>query len=143
MRNDSKIGGILSIVSGAFGVLSLFMFVLIIVMVIYALRTDSYSNLPYTSETLFIVYIIYGGMGLVMVLLGVLAIIGGVFALKRIHWGWALAGAVAATITFFPCGIASIIFIAKSQTEFKPSTPAYLNTAGVSDSKSTATPPLP
>jgi hypothetical protein len=142
MRNDSKIGGILSIISGAFGVLSILMYILIIIMVVYASRTGSYSHFPYTSETLFIVYIVYGIMGLVTSLLGILAIIGGVFALKGKYWGWSLAGAIAATITFFPCGIASIIFIAKSQAEFKPSMPIYANNTRVSDLKPTNTPPL-
>jgi hypothetical protein len=142
MRNDSKIGGVLSIISGAFGVLSLIMIVLIIIMVIYVSRTGGFSDIPYTSETLYIVYIIYGVMGLGMLLLGVLAIIGGVFALKKMHWGWALAGSIAATITFFPCGIASIIFIAKAQAEFKPSITVYLNNTGTSDSKPINTSPL-
>jgi hypothetical protein len=129
MHNDLKIGGILSIISGAFGILGILMYILIIIMVVYASRTGSYSHFPYTSETLFMVYIVYGIMGLAMLLLGILAILGGVFALKGKHWGWSLAGAIAATITFFPCGIVSIIFIAKSQAEFKPSMPVSANDA--------------
>lgn len=58
-------------------------------------------------------------MGVGMALIGVLAIVGGVFALKVKHWGWALAGAIAATIVFFPCGIAAVILVTKAHPDFQ------------------------
>jgi hypothetical protein len=48
----------------------------------------------------------------------VLAIVGGAFALKKRHWPLALAGAIAGTITFFPCGIPAIIFVSLGKEEF-------------------------
>jgi hypothetical protein len=80
-------------------------------------------DLPYSPDIMNVMYIIYGVMGIGLALLGVLAIIGGVFALKRKHWGWALAGAIASTITFFPCGIAAIIFVTKGHLDFQPVVP--------------------
>jgi hypothetical protein len=105
MHNDSKVAGILSIISGVFGILSMFGIVLFMVMFYYMSRDSRfYYDFPYPSDMMNIVYIMYGVMGIGMALLGVLAIIGGVFALKRKYWGWALAGTIASTITFFPCG---------------------------------------
>jgi hypothetical protein len=49
---------------------------------------------------------------------GLLAIIGGVFALQRKIWGLALAGSIAATLAGGVLGIASIVFLAISKDEF-------------------------
>jgi len=47
-----------------------------------------------------------------------LAVIGGVFALKRTRWGWALAGAICSLL--FPVfGIPAIILLVKSKGEFE------------------------
>ena len=59
-----------------------------------------------------------------LAIIGILAIVGGIFALKRKHWGLALAGAIGGTFTFFPCGIPAIIFISMSQQEFSAPEPA-------------------
>ncbi len=52
---------------------------------------------------------------------GVVAIVGGVFALKRRYWGWSLAGAICATLTpmSFILGVPAIVFIALSRDEFQ------------------------
>ncbi len=64
------------------------------------------------------------------IILGTVAIIGGIFALRRENWGLCLAGAICAV--FVPLagllGILSIIFIALSKSEFrKPSARQSLN----------------
>ena len=48
-----------------------------------------------------------------------LAIVGGIFAIQRRKWRWALAGSIAATIMPTPLGIAAIIFTVLSKKEFK------------------------
>jgi len=68
---------------------------------------------PATPEEVFtILAVFYSVIGIVLALLG---IIGGAFALKKKHWGVALAGAIAGVITFFPCGIAAVIMISMAQ----------------------------
>ena len=128
MGNNGKVGGILSIVSGAFGILGLGWMVLWIYMFNFMLTMPQEPMAPEFPHQFFrFMAIIYGSMGLILALLGVLAIVGGVFALKKKYWGVALAGAIASIITFFPCGIAAIIFISLSRQEFlppEPSTPA-------------------
>ena len=54
-------------------------------------------------------------------ILGVVAIVGGVLALKRRHWGWSLTGAICATLTpmSFVLGVLAIVFIAISRDEFQ------------------------
>ena len=61
-------------------------------------------------------------LGLLITLIGLLplglATIGGVFALKRIHWRWALAGAICSLL--FPLfGIPAVILLIKTKGEFE------------------------
>ena len=53
------------------------------------------------------------------IIIASLAIIGGIFAVQRKKWGWALAGSIAAAISPIPLGIAAIILLAVSKNEFK------------------------
>jgi|ETNmetMinimDraft_20_1059909.scaffolds.fasta_scaffold198232_1 hypothetical protein len=55
---------------------------------------------------------ILGVVGVVFINLGVISILGGIFALKRRLWGLALAGAICAL------GILSSIFVAMGKGEF-------------------------
>jgi len=59
-------------------------------------------------------------LGLRIALLSVpaiISIIGGTFALKRKHWGWALVGSICAIP--FVLGLASTILAATSKEQFK------------------------
>ena len=50
---------------------------------------------------------------------GILAIVGGTYALRRKKWGVALAGSIAAFFGQSPLGVAAIIFTALSKNEFE------------------------
>jgi hypothetical protein len=128
MTNNAKIGGILTIICGAFGVLGLFAFIFSIIFMrwIFTNTPDLYGSTMSLEELDYFITIIYGAMGVGYALLGVLAIVGGVYALKRRHWGLALAGAIAGVIVFFPCGIPAIIFTTIARPEF-----AAAGTSGV------------
>ena len=130
MQNNARVGGILSIVAGAFGVLWVLgvIFIIIISLVVFS-DPNYYDTAPSTDFYLFIV-LFYGCIGIFFFILGVLAIVGGVFALRKKVWGLALTGAIAGTITFFPCGIAAIIFTSLGRKEFshkEPPAPTAVN----------------
>jgi hypothetical protein len=119
-HGKAMIAGILSIVSGVIGILY---GVFILAFWIFFLRIMSSESLiqgaqPVPDDIFTLMLILYSVISAVIIILGVLGIIGGVFALKRKYWGWALAGAIASTITFFPCGIAAIIMVSLGQSEF-------------------------
>jgi len=119
MGNNAKVGGILSIVSGAFRVLGLGWAVLWIYISTLMFDLPQEPMAPEFPQEFFqIMAIIYGAIGLILALIGVLAIVGGVYALKRKHWGLALAGAIAGNVVFFPCGIPAIIFVSLGKEEF-------------------------
>jgi len=56
----------------------------------------------------------------VAVILAILAIVGGVYALRRRGWGWALAGSICVLISpFFALGIICIILVVQAKSEFR------------------------
>ena len=69
-------------------------------------------------------WIFYSALSVYYIALGALAIVGGTFAIKKIRWGWALAGAIAASMSFFYLGIASVIMVPMSQAEFGKAIPS-------------------
>lgn len=58
------------------------------------------------------------GIGGGMIATGVIALIGGIFALRRKAWGFALAGAILALFPIIPLGVLSIIFVSMAKKEF-------------------------
>jgi hypothetical protein len=135
MGNHSKVGGILSIVAGGIGIFwSLFLVIIALVFLVAGVDSNSnyygYNNNvdPAFYTFIFIIYLVWG---IVTALLSILAIVGGIFALKKKIWGLALAGSIAAFFTFFLCGIPAIIFTAIGKKEFSnkvQQTPIMVNT---------------
>lgn len=59
-------------------------------------------------------------IGAPLIVIGIVAIIGGIYALRRKVWGLALAGSICALIgPWFILGILAIIFVALGKGEFK------------------------
>lgn len=55
-----------------------------------------------------------------LIVIGIVAIIGGIYALQRKVWGLALAGSICALIgPWFILGVLAIIFVALGKGEFK------------------------
>jgi hypothetical protein len=94
-------GGALSIVSGAVEILG-----------------------GITAGTILTTLVAMPGIGAIagfpLVILGIVAIVGGVFSIRRRIWGLALAGAICSLLlpTITILGILAIIFIAMSKKEF-------------------------
>jgi len=57
-------------------------------------------------------------IGAPLVILGIIAIVGGIYALKRKIWGLALAGSICALFGFTILGILAIIFVIMGKGEF-------------------------
>ena len=88
MENRSQVAGILSIISGALGVLGMAWMLLAIRVMRVMLEVD--PTVP--SEFFRIMTVFYVGIGIFMAIIGILGIVGGVFAIKRKYWGLALVG---------------------------------------------------
>jgi len=50
--------------------------------------------------------------------LGIPALIGGIFAMQRKRWGWAMAGSICAVLSNTILGVIALIFVAMSRKEF-------------------------
>ena len=101
------VAGILDIVVGS---LSLFVLLLFAIgpMIITPLNAGIFS----LNWSLF--FMVIPGLAI-----EALAIVGGVFAIQRRKWKWALAGSIAAAMIPPPLGIAAIVCIVLSKNEFK------------------------
>lgn len=53
------------------------------------------------------------------IVLGIVAIVGGIYALRRQKWGLALAGSICALFPWWILGIPAIIFVVLGKDEFK------------------------
>ena len=58
--------------------------------------------------------------GAPLIIVGIIAIVGGIYALKRSLWGLALAGSICALVgPWFILGVLAIIFVSLGKREFK------------------------
>lgn len=119
MQNNARTGGILTIISGAFGILwsAWMVFAALMLRVVLSSPRITYGS-PLPTEVINIMAAFYAIIGLFFFLVSVLGIVGGVFALRKRHWGVALAGAIAGNITFSLCGIPALIFVTLAKPEF-------------------------
>jgi len=124
------VAGILDIVSGAFGVaVGLFMS-----LHVHAARAAQGAagaaprvapSAPHMGAFPAMPHFFFPGMGLAMgialIVLGVLAIVGGIFALRLKVWGLALAGAIGGLVTGRLLGLLALIFIVLGKKDFEKS----------------------
>jgi hypothetical protein len=62
----------------------------------------------------------FSAIGAPLIIFGIVAIIGGIYALRRNIWGLALAGSICALIgPWFILGLLAIIFVSLGKREFK------------------------
>ncbi len=117
MSNYAKTGGILSIISGAFGLLGAGLFLLFFLLMSFAAGTiepDDSGAAPF----LMAIFSFYGIIGFTLLVLAVLAIVGGIYSIKRKNFVLSLAAAIAGIITFLPTGIAATIYVSLGNNEF-------------------------
>jgi len=105
--------GILCIISGAvdilLGVLTVFASHIVI-------RSADLFGEEWVMDLVITVVMVVGP---VWILLGVVALVGGIFALRRRFWGLALAGSICALSGATVLGILAIVFVAMGRSEFE------------------------
>lgn len=105
-RRSGKLtaGGVLCIVSGGIG---------LIAGIILAAAGDTELGTEFSGilgETM--------TWAVITIILGIIAIAGGVYALKRESFFWAVLGGICALLSFWWLGIPSLVLIALSRKEF-------------------------
>ena len=103
------IGGILLIISGALGMMGI---------ASYSIGFgDAGSGIGKGDMPPFVPSIIFG-MSIPAVVIALLAIAGGILAVLRKRWRWALSGSIAAALSLIILGIPAVVLIALSKDEF-------------------------
>ena len=121
----STVGGILSIVAGALGLVGGLILLMVTLFMSSAFNdTAIFGDFSATNgQFLTIFSIIYGVAGVFCLIVGVLGIVGGIFSLQRKRWGWALAGAIAGCLSFLPLGVGAVVLVAMGRSEFSQNAP--------------------
>jgi hypothetical protein len=66
-------------------------------------------------------FALFFGLATLLLVLGAIAVIGGIYALRGTHGFWPIIGAIAATLSCFPLGIAAIVLTVMNGQEQSPS----------------------
>jgi hypothetical protein len=118
-ESNAKISGILSIISGSMGLMvfagCMFLVLIFGLMLAPITELDDFSESGNAPE---ILRIIYAGIGIVFLVMGIFSITGGILALLKRYWGFTLAAAIVSILCFFPTGIPAVIFSVNSQHDF-------------------------
>ena len=117
------VAGILNIIAG---VLSLLGAIGVIIGIIFFVSvgtqpflTDMWGDLGDLGIGLNFLIILLVIGAIFSAILGILPLLGGIYALQRKKWGLALAGSIIAIIGSTPLGIASTILVAIAKDEFE------------------------
>jgi hypothetical protein len=101
------VAGILDIVAGSLGI------ILAIALIFVGVLMRFVPDMPPYLVPIFT------ALALPFAIVGILAIVGGIYALRRKIWGLALAGSIAAFFPSWLLGIAAIVLTALSKKEFE------------------------
>ncbi|MCX5996417.1 MAG: hypothetical protein NTV42_02120 [Chloroflexi bacterium] len=119
------VAGLLDIVSGALGIIAgLFMSLRVLgVRAAHAAAGAAPGVGPYAGNFPQMPHMFFPGMGIAfgiaLLVIGVLAIVGGVYALRLKAWGLALAGSIGAVITGPVIGLLALIFTVLGREDFR------------------------
>ena len=112
--------GIFNIITGACNVLGAIWLIIAIVVIsggTYTMHFLPPADAPFIAPMIIPILVI---VLVITIIQAVLPIVGGVFALQRRRWGWALAGSIIAIPGMFPLGVASTILVSLAKEEFEP-----------------------
>jgi|SRR4030042_118998 hypothetical protein len=101
------VAGILDIIAGSWGLILAFAFIFIGSVTRFVPDVPPY------------LFPIFTALSLPFAIVGILAIVGGIYALRRKIWGLALAGSIAAFFPSWIIGLPAIILTALSKNEFE------------------------
>ncbi len=116
----STVGGILTIVAGALGLVGGLILLMVTLFMSSAFNDPAIFGDFSTTDGQFLTIfsVIYGVAGVFCIIVGALGIVGGIFSIQRKRWGWALAGAIAGCFSFLPLGVGAVVLVAMARSEF-------------------------
>ena len=103
------VAGILTLISGGLKLLGVLGMIIAGFFISFAPRMSDRFHHP---------LVIFAIIGILLLISGVIAVIGGIYTLQRKYWAMSLTGAIFAFLPFNLLGLASIILLALSRREF-------------------------
>ncbi len=110
------VSGVLCIITGC---LALFGFLMMALFAFFFFNAPEFDVDEFPFQ---FVRLAFGIGAIGALVLGWVSIFGGVSALQRRRWGWALAAAISSTLICPPLGVAAIILIILAEEELKATT---------------------
>ena len=107
-------GGIINIILGAVEIIGA-----LAMIIMGAAGAALLMNLARLEVPAWILGAVLISCGVIYLIMGILAVVGGCYAIKRKSWGLALTGGIMSIFLFWPLAVASIVFIVLARAEFK------------------------
>ena len=114
--NKGTVAGILDITAGIAGLMGV---IPLLAMAFGGAAALGMVPEPEANRLAFLPLVIFLPLAGACFLAGVIAIMGGIAAVKRRRWGMALAGSIAAIFAFLPVGIVAVIVTVLAEPEFR------------------------
>ena len=111
--------GILNIISGAINVLGVVGIIIALILINSCINIMHFlpaEDAPFIAPLINTILII---VLILSIIEAVFHILGGIYALQRRKWGWALAGSIISILGMFPLGVLSTIFVSMGKNEFE------------------------
>ncbi len=114
------VAGILNIIAGVLALLGALglIFVGTVTLTVPEMTAEPGDDLP-----LALVSGMIWALVVLSIIAGLLAIIGGIVALRRTGWAWPLTGAITALFSAMPIGVFALIFVVLSEKELRRGPP--------------------
>ena len=108
--------GILNIVCGVMALLGALALVFVgtVALAVPEMTAETEDDLPLALASG-----LFWGLAALSLLAALLAIIGGIVALRRTGWAWPLTGAITALFIFLPLGVLALIFAVMAEPELR------------------------
>jgi hypothetical protein len=114
----ATIAGILDVIAGVMSLIGACILFLVGAVGTGAITTAGAHD-PEAARFAFIPMAFFGPLALMCLFIGVLAMVGGVAAIRQRRFWLALVGGIAALFSFFPIGIPAIILTVMAEKEFR------------------------
>lgn len=118
MTSKSTIAGVLDIIAGVMSLIGACVLFLIGIVGTGAITTAGTHD-PTAARFAYLPIAMFGPLALLCLVIGVLAILGGIAAIRHRRFWLALVGSIAALFSFFPVGIPAIVLTVMAERDFE------------------------
>lgn len=121
--NKATVAGILDITAGIIG------FVGVVPLLVLAFGGAAFLGMipePEANRLAILPLVLFLPLAVFGFIAGLVAIFGGLAALNKRRWGLSVAASIAAVFSFFPVGIAAVVFTILAEPEFRAAADAGL-----------------